>query len=135
LPWLFETLGHHQVLVGCIAHFLAVVTHAMLPSHQALIFVRHLMRRMNRSKRSYRRPRCRRHMRYYHRLCMCDFFGNTPVITRDCYVPVYMLHADSGTILLEPCRMPLGPKRAPGRAVTPCLSQNMSYRKVSFPSW
>ena len=32
---------------------------------------------------------------------------------------VYMLHANSGSMRREPNRMPPGPKRAPGRAVTP----------------
>ena len=36
------------------------------------------------------------------------------------YIPVYTLYAKSGDIRLEPCRMPLGPNRAPGRAVVPC---------------
>jgi len=36
-----------------------------------------------------------------------------------------MDQALAGDIRLEPCRIPLGPKRAPGRAVTP-------YRVLAF---
>jgi hypothetical protein len=34
-------------------------------------------------------------------------------------LPVYMLQPKSGCMRLEPCRIPPGPKRAPGLAVTP----------------
>jgi hypothetical protein len=35
------------------------------------------------------------------------------------HVPVYMLQLAEEDILRDPCRIPDGPNRAPGRAVTP----------------
>ena len=42
-----------------------------------------------------------------------------------------MDQAAAGDIRLEPCRMPLGPKRAPGRAVTPY--QLLIFTKATHP--
>ena len=47
-------------------------------------------------------------------------------------IPVYTFHPQSGDIRREPWRMPVGPKRAPGLAVTPykvltvCASRGMN---------
>lgn len=40
------------------------------------------------------------------------------------FCPVYTDHEKSGAILLDPWRIPKGPNRAPGRAVTPCEKEN-----------
>jgi hypothetical protein len=54
-----------------------------------------------------------------------DIRGN---VTTALNLPVYMLQPKSGCMRLEPCRIPFGPKRAPGLAVTPYRSSAICCR-------